>query len=139
MRWLRRRLPFNRLWFQFATAIAIVVIVAALLLAAVAFSRRPDPPPPPAQALLDRADFPARLGAAVLESALTLIFVGSILGIAAGAWMSRRMTAPLDDLAAGAAQVGAGDLAVRVTPKGSDEMIGLAQAFNHMAADLQQA
>ena len=139
MRWLRRRLPFNRLWFQFATAIAIVVIVAALLLAAVAFSRRPDPPPPPAQALLDRADFPARLGAAVLESALTLIFVGSVLGIAAGAWMSRRMTAPLDDLAAGAAQVGAGDLAVRVTPKGSDEMIGLAQAFNHMAADLQQA
>ena len=139
MRWLRRRLPFNRLWFQFATAIAIVVIVAALLLAAVAFSRRPAPPPPPAQALLDSADFPARLGAAVLESALTLIFVGSILGIAAGAWMSRRMTAPLDDLAAGAAQVGAGDLAVRVTPKGSDEMIGLAQAFNHMAADLQQA
>jgi signal transduction histidine kinase len=139
MRWLRRRLPFNRLWFQFAMAIAIVVIVAALLLAAVAFSRRPDPPPPPAQALLDRADFPARLGAAVLESALTLIFVGSILGIAAGAWLSRRMTAPLDDLAAGAEQVGAGDLTVRVTPKGSDEMIALADAFNRMAAALRQA
>ncbi len=139
MRWLRQRLPFNRLWFQFAAAMAIVVVVAALLLAAVAFSRRPDPPPPPAQALLDSADFPARLGAAVLESALTLIVVGSILGIAAGAWMSRRMTAPLDDLAAGAAQVGAGDLTVRVTPKGSDEMIGLAEAFNRMAADLHEA
>jgi signal transduction histidine kinase len=74
-----------------------------------------------------------------VESALTLIAIGSVLGIAAGVWMSRRMTAPLDDLAAGAAQVGAGDLAYRVTPRGSDEMIGLAQAFNHMAADLQEA
>ena len=142
MRWLRQRLPFNRLWFQFSVAIAVVVVVAALLLGAVAFSRRPDPPPlPPVvqPVAMDGQDFPTRLATILVESALTLIAVGSVLGIAAGVWMSRRMTAPLDELAAGAAQVGAGDLAVRVTPKGSDEMIGLAQAFNHMAADLQQA
>ncbi len=138
---MKRRLPFNRLWFQFAAVIAVVVVMAALLLGGVAISRRPDPPPAPPAALTapDGQDFPTRLATVVVESALTLILVGSVLGIAAGAWLSRRMTAPLDDLAAGAGQVGAGDLTVRVTPKGSDEMVALADAFNRMAADLEQA
>lgn len=136
-----KRLPFNRLWFQFGAVIAIVVIVAALILGGVAISRRPTPPPPPTtqQVPPDRQDFPTRLMAAVVESALTLIVIGSVLGIAAGVWMSRRMTAPLDDLAAGAAQIGAGDLTCRVAPRGTDEMIELAEAFNRMAADLQEA
>jgi len=138
---MKRRLPFNRLWFQFAAVIAVVVVMAALLLGGVAISRRPDPPPAPPAALTppDGQDFPTRLATVVVESALTLILVGSVLGIAAGAWLSRRMTAPLDDLAVGAGQVGAGDLTVRVTPKGSDEMVALADAFNRMAADLEQA
>jgi len=134
-----RRLPFNQLWFQFSAAIAVVVIVAALLLGGVAISRRPDPPPPAVQPPPAGQDFPARLAAVVVESALTLIAVGSVLGIAVGVWLSRRMTAPLDALAAGAAQIGAGDLAHRVAPKGSDEMLALAAAFNRMAANLQDA
>ncbi len=140
MKRLTRCLPFNKLWFQIAAVIAVVVVMAALLLGGVAISRRPNPPPAPPAALSPAGqDFPTRLATVVVESALTLILVGSVLGIAAGAWLSRRMTAPLDDLAAGAAQVGAGDLTVRVTPKGSDEMVALADAFNRMAADLEQA
>lgn len=73
------------------------------------------------------------------HSALVLISTGMVLGIGAGVWMSRRMTAPLESLAKGAAEIGRGDLGVRVAPRGSIEMIALADAFNHMAADLQTA
>lgn len=48
------------------------------------------------------------------------------------------MTAPLEGLAAGAAEIG-GDLAYRVAPRGTEEMIGLATAFNRMAVDLETA
>src|SRR5690606_38226505 len=73
------------------------------------------------------------------QSVLVLITTGTALGIGAGIWMSRRMTAPLESLAAGAAEIGAGDLTHRVTPHGTEEMIELAEAFNHMAADLETA
>ena len=50
------------------------------------------------------------------HSALVLISTGMVLGIGAGVWMSRRMTAPLESLANGAAEIGRGDLGVRVAP-----------------------
>jgi signal transduction histidine kinase len=73
------------------------------------------------------------------RSALVLIGAGTVLGIGAGVWMSRRMTAPLVHLAEGAVEIGRGDLAFRVTPRGTVEMTALAGAFNRMAADLQTA
>ena len=140
-----RRLHLNRLWVQFSLVIAGVVLVAAVTLVAAAYSMRPGEPeerplPPPVEAATGELRNPL-LGFVrfATQSLLVLITTGTALGIGAGIWMSRRMTAPLEGLAAGAAQIGSGDLTCRVAPRGTEEMIELAEAFNHMAADLETA
>ena len=140
-----RRLHLNRLWVQFSLVIAGVVLVAAVTLVAAAYSMRPGEPeerplPPPVEAATGELRNPL-LGFVrfATQSVLVLITTGTALGIGAGIWMSRRMTAPLEGLAAGAAQIGSGDLTYRVAPRGTEEMIELAEAFNHMAADLETA
>jgi signal transduction histidine kinase len=52
--------------------------------------------------------------------------------------MSRSLTAPLNNLAAAARDIGARNLSRRVEEKGSDEMVAVARAFNEMAADLEE-
>ncbi|MCW5840629.1 MAG: HAMP domain-containing histidine kinase [Caldilinea sp.] len=142
------RLRLNRLWVQFSLVIAGVVLVAAVALVAATYSLRPEEPadrPPPAEvatgesATVEPPNPFLGFVRFATQSVLVLITTGTALGIGAGIWMSRRMTAPLEGLAAGAAQIGGGDLAYRVTPRGTEEMIGLAEAFNHMAGDLETA
>lgn len=139
-----RRFSLNRLWVQISLAIAGVVLVAALVLVGVTYSMRPpepvDRPPPVLDAPVEERHDPL-LGFLkfATQSALVLIVTGTVAGIGAGVWLSRRMTAPLETLAQSAAAIGRGDLSVRVAPQGSAEMIGLAEAFNHMAADLETA
>jgi signal transduction histidine kinase len=53
--------------------------------------------------------------------------------------MSRSLTAPLNNLAAAARDIGARNLSRRVEEKGSDEMVAVARAFNEMAADLEES
>ena len=48
----------------------------------------------------------------------------------------RRMTAPIDDLAAAADRIERGDYSVRVEERGSNSMQGLVRAFNDMSARL---
>lgn len=139
-----RRLRLNRLWVQFSLVIAGVVLIAAVALVAATYSLRPDEP-------VDRLPLPAEVTTGeppnpflgfvrfATQSVLVLITTGTALGIGAGIWMSRRMTAPLESLAAGAVEIGGGDLSYRVTPRGTEEMIGLAEAFNRMAVDLETA
>ena len=62
--------------------------------------------------------------AAVLAGALALLI--SVL-------VSRRITGPLEELTDAATDVAAGDLQVRVAPRGEDEVASLATAFNTMA------
>ena len=138
------RLRLNRLWVQFSLVIAGVVLIAAVALVAATYSLRPedpaDRPAPPAELATGEPPNPF-LGFVrfATQSVLVLITTGTVLGIGAGIWMSRRMTAPLESLAAGAAEIGGGDLTYRVAPRGTEEMIGLAAAFNRMAADLETA
>jgi len=141
---MTRRLAFNRLWVQFSLLISGVVLIAGVALFAVTFSLRPERPadrqPPPIEEPVDQRRDP--IGGFLqfaAQSALVLIGTGTLLGIGAGVWMSRRMTAPLEDLTEGAAEIGRGDLGVRVNPSGTLEVVGLANAFNRMAADLQTA
>ena len=47
--------------------------------------------------------------------------------------MSRRITGPLEELTDAAGDVSAGNLDVRVAPRGDDEVAALAAAFNAMA------
>ncbi len=65
--------------------------------------------------------------------------IGSLLGILFGVLMSHSFTSPLRRLAETARAIGAHNLNQRVEVSGSAEVRELAQAFNEMAAALEQA
>jgi two-component system sensor histidine kinase BaeS len=81
----------------------------------------------------------ARAGAEdAYQSALTrnLIIAAAIAGVLAlvvSLLVSRRITGPLEELTDAAGDVSAGNLDVRVSPRGDDEVAALAAAFNSMA------
>jgi signal transduction histidine kinase len=135
-----KRLPLKLLWVQFSLAFASVVIIASLALIVIGYLLRSERPPPPP--LLDDetlVELRARIPRFLLRSFITIAITSGVLGIAAGVWMSRRMTAPLGALARGVETIGAGNLTYRVAPKGSDEMVALARSFNQMATRLEEA
>lgn len=134
-----KRLRLNQLWLQFSLAFAGVVIIAAIALISLSLLLRPDPPadrPPPNEE--QRIEFRTRAAEIITRSLILVVATGSLLGIGAGVWMSRRMTAPLGALAKGTETIGAGDLTYRVEPQGSEEMVALAQSFNTMAGKLEE-
>jgi two-component system sensor histidine kinase AtoS len=61
-----------------------------------------------------------------------------LLGGLAAALVARRISRPVQQLAAGAAAVSRGELDLRIEPTTDDEIGGLAIAFNHMTAQLRQ-
>ena len=63
----------------------------------------------------------------------------SITGIGSGVVVSRILSAPITKLADAAHHIGKGELSTRVKLDGSQELVELAQAFNTMAAGLQNA
>ncbi|OGN94644.1 MAG: hypothetical protein A2Z75_09030 [Chloroflexi bacterium RBG_13_50_10] len=67
-------------------------------------------------------------GSVAIAIALVLTFV-----------LSRRITSPIDGLARAARRLGRGDLSQRVQLQGGGEVVALAQAFNSMASDLENA
>ena len=72
------------------------------------------------------------------QSALTrnLVIAAGIAGVLAlivSLLVSRRITGPLEELTDAAGDVSAGNLDVRVAPRGDDEVAALAAAFNAMA------
>lgn len=69
----------------------------------------------------------------LVTSALWLAALGGLIFLAA------RISRPVQHLTQGLGKVAAGDLGARVAPGGSDEIGAAVDAFNHMAAQLQQA
>lgn len=72
----------------------------------------------------------------------TLLVVAATLWLAALAaliFLAARISRPIRHLTQGLGRVAAGDLGARVEPGGSDEIGAAVEAFNHMAAQLQQA
>jgi len=69
----------------------------------------------------------------LVTSALWLAALGVLIYLAA------RISRPVQELTEGLGKVAAGDLAARVEPGGSDEIGAAVEAFNHMAAQLEQA
>ena len=61
-----------------------------------------------------------------------------LLASLAGLFLARRMVVPIQALRGGAARIGAGDLAQRISVKTGDELEGLADQFNDMAGKLQE-
>jgi signal transduction histidine kinase len=71
---------------------------------------------------------------------LAIVLAGaSIFAVLAGIFLARRMVGPIQALRAGAARIGAGDFAQRISIKTGDELEGLADQFNDMGARLQES
>jgi signal transduction histidine kinase len=66
-----------------------------------------------------------------------LVSVVAIAGVSV--WMARRQTKPLQDVAAAATRLGAGDLSARATGGGDRESQELAGAFNAMAGRVESS
>src|SRR5262245_38369807 len=66
---------------------------------------------------------------------LGVLVVATILGL----WVARRATGRVAALRDAAHRVGAGDLSVRVAPRGNDELDDLGRAFDVMVAELGDA
>jgi signal transduction histidine kinase len=73
------------------------------------------------------------------QDMVVVAIIGSLLGIMFGVLMSHSFTSPLRRLAETARAIGAHNLNQRVEVSGSAEVRELAQAFNEMAAALEQA
>src|SRR5262249_16378042 len=68
------------------------------------------------------------------------LLIGALLWAAfAGLYLARRMTIPIRALHDGAARIGSGDLARRISIKSGDELEALGNQFNRMAARLQDS
>ena len=70
---------------------------------------------------------------------LWIALLVGILGILFGVVMGRTLTAPLRHLAEAAQAIGARDFSRRVEARGTEEVREVAQAFNKMVDDLEQA
>jgi signal transduction histidine kinase len=68
--------------------------------------------------------------------AILVCGVGVLLGVFFSWWAAARVTQPIEQLAAGARRVAAGDWQARVDVSSSDEIGELAGAFNQMTAQL---
>jgi signal transduction histidine kinase len=70
---------------------------------------------------------------------LVLLIAGMIVAAVAAVLLARRLTGPIRALQEGAARIGAGELSRRIDIRTGDELEGLAERFNDMAADLQKS
>jgi signal transduction histidine kinase len=68
-----------------------------------------------------------------------LLVAALLLAAFAGLYLARRMVVPIRTLQDGAARIGSGDLARRITIKTGDELEALGNQFNSMAAQLQDS
>ena len=75
-----------------------------------------------------------------LIRALALLVGGVVilLGLALGWWISARVTSPIEQLAAGAREVAAGNWEARVKVRSHDEIGQLSDAFNEMTRQLAE-
>ena len=76
---------------------------------------------------------------ASIERASGLIALCLVLAFLAALYLARRMVVPIRALREGAARIGGGDLAQRISVKTGDEIEALADQFNDMAARLQES
>ncbi len=66
-----------------------------------------------------------------------LIAIG-VLSVAGGWFFARQLNRPLKSLQQAAEQVGKGEFPDKLTERGSEELVAVTQAFNHMSSGIQQ-
>jgi signal transduction histidine kinase/CheY-like chemotaxis protein/HAMP domain-containing protein len=76
---------------------------------------------------------------AALQRLGMILLAALVFAVLAGMFLARKMVGPIQALSAGAARLGAGDLRQRIRIDTRDELEGLANQFNDMAAKLQES
>ncbi len=82
----------------------------------------------------DIEDTLGSLGLALLGASA----VTTMAGVALGAWASRRVLSPLEDVSVTAEALAGGDLSARLDVAGDRDLTALAASFNDMAANLEE-
>jgi signal transduction histidine kinase len=136
----------NRLWVRISLSFTLVVIFAIVLPLAVGITMRFNTGEPlftQKQIEEFRENNPWRdedaPGTNILRNMTQIIIFVTILGIIAGMFSTRGLTAPLSTLANAARAIGGRDLSQRVEVRGAQEIQDVARAFNEMASQLEQA
>lgn len=135
----------NRMWVRMSlsiTVIVLMVVAVPVLLVLISAFIGLSPAPPELADLLSNSTWQELFDLALRTlpaNLLRLAFWAGVVGIVAGIWLSRNLTAPLRNLQQAAREIGAKQLGRRVELEGSDELVALAKAFNDMASHLQKA
>lgn len=136
----------NRLWVRLGAAFGALIVVGVLgpLLVFYALSSAGliEPSPPLPNVAVDPAvleQLRLYVGQRFANGVGRTLLIGGLLSILMGIWVSRQLTAPLDELALAAQAIGAQQLDRRVQVKGTEEIRAVAQAFNDMAHALEEA
>ena len=130
----------NRLWVRLSLMIAGVLLFVFFVQFLAVLLPDADVRPPieagaPQGQQFDGEPPPAEIARRLLNFALVSVVVGLVGGVV----IARVISVPVSDLAKAAQRIGEGDLDARVTARGSRELMELAETFNTMAADLQNA
>lgn len=128
----------NRLWVRLSLAYSTVFIVVVVLPVFLVFLLNTAGIRGGAEAARHIDDSHERLSQRP-DRMLQLVLFSGVIGICAGVWVSRSLSAPLTQLACAAQAIGKRDFDRRVKVNGSQEIMTLAQTFNQMAAELQEA
>lgn len=130
----------NRLWVRLSLAFAAVIIIVSLVFGLTAraifnstFNDRTEMPPEVREYVrnTNRDGNP-------FDMTLVIIAVSGI-AIGAGVLMSRTLTSPMKELGDAAQAIGHQDLSRRITVRGTNEVQAMAERFNEMAQQLEEA
>lgn len=136
----------NRLWVRFALVISGILVLAMILpfITAIQFEMSPQLSGELESVLRalpaeQRAELRAQVELAIRFFFSRSLILAAVAGTLAGVVLSWTLLAPLQDLTRGAEAIAARNLAHRVRVRGSRELRAVAESFNHMAGQLEQA
>jgi len=134
----------NRLWVRISLVFSVVIVAVLLLMvtARMVLSLTPldiaDGDSPWESEEASEGDLQPGVGYRLVGALFGAAAVVGVIGLIAGIWISRSLTAPLNYLEEAAQAIGRHDLSYRVPVGGTQELAQVARAFNQMAADLER-
>jgi signal transduction histidine kinase len=124
----------NRLWVRLSLMMSGVMFLVFFIQFLSIILQPVELPAQPSTQGYDEAP-PAEITRRLFE---WMVF-STVVGLVGGVVISRVVSTPVMQLVAAAQRIGKGELDVRVSARGSQELVELTHTFNKMAADLQRA
>ncbi len=117
---------------------ALLVVDGREYLAQTVWLQRSSASPPVAAVLAYSVDEALQPFRSVATAWAALLSVGLIAGVLGAFWIARRVSRPVEQLAASARRIESGDYSQSPTPASHDEIGALASAFGSMAGAIQE-